>query len=369
MSAVERRRSLLVRVGGVEIGGGAPVSIQSMTNTKTDDTAATLAQIRRLVNAGCELVRVAVPNEAAARNISTLVRESPVPIIADIHFDAGLAHIALEQGAAEVRINPGNIGGKSKLLELARAAAKRNAALRIGVNAGSLEQACLKKHGSANPEALVESALGYLRELEKINFHNVVVSLKASDVLTTIQANRLLAGLTPYPLHLGVTEAGTVERGTVKAAVGIGTLLAEGIGDTIRVSLTADPVEEIRVGRRILQALQIRKFEPELISCPTCGRCEIDLVELANRVSELLQDYPGLFKVAVMGCAVNGPGEAREADVGVTAGRKRGIIFRRGKVVKTVEPDQILEALRLELDNLTQESGVRSRNKRIGESI
>lgn len=352
MSVIERRRSLAARVADVKIGGGAPVSIQSMTNTKTGDTAATLAQINLLANAGCELVRVAVPDEEAARNIANLVRESPVPIIADIHFDARLAHIALEQGAAKIRVNPGNIGGKTKLLELARAAAKRNAALRIGVNAGSLEQACLKKHGSAGPEALVESAMGYLHELEKVQFHNVVVSLKASDVLTTIQANRLFAGLAPYPLHLGVTEAGTLETGTVKSAVGIGALLAEGIGDTIRVSLTANPVEEVRVGRRILQALQIRKFGPELISCPTCGRCEIDLVELVGRVSTILQDYPGSFKVAVMGCAVNGPGEAREADVGVTAGRKRGLIFRRGKVVKVVEPAKILEALRLELDNL-----------------
>lgn len=360
MIAYTRRRSRAIWVGGVEIGGDAPVTIQSMTNTKTDDTAATLAQIRRLANAGCELVRVAVPNETAARNISNLVRESPLPIIADIHFDVSLAHIALEQGAAKVRINPGNIGGKTKLLELARAAVKRNAVLRVGVNAGSLEQACLKKHGSAGPAALVESAISYLQELEKIGFHNIVVSLKASDVMTTIEANRLLADQTPYPLHLGVTEAGTVERGTVKAAVGIGTLLAEGIGDTIRVSLTADPVEEIRVARSILQALQIRKFGPELISCPTCGRCEIDLVDLANQVSELLQAYEGSFTVAVMGCAVNGPGEAREADLGVTAGRKRGIIFRRGKVVKTVAPDQILEALRLELDNYTQKSGVRS---------
>jgi (E)-4-hydroxy-3-methylbut-2-enyl-diphosphate synthase len=351
VSAVKRRQSLVVRAGTVEIGGEAPVSIQSMTNTKTDDTAATLAQIRELENAGCELVRVAVPDEAAARNISNLVRQSLIPVIADVHFDARLAHIALEQGAAKVRINPGNIGGKTKLLELARAAAKRNAALRIGVNAGSLEQTCLKKHGFASAEALVESAMEYLRELEKIDFHNVVLSLKASDVPTTIEANRIIAGLVPYPLHLGVTEAGTLETGTVKAAVGIGTLLAEGIGDTIRVSLTADPVEEVRVGRRILQALQIRKFGPELISCPTCGRCEIDLVQLAGRVSEILKDYPGTFKVAVMGCAVNGPGEAREADIGVTAGRNRGIIFRRGKVVKTVEPEKILEALRLELDN------------------
>jgi len=352
MFTVERRQSVPVRVGTVTIGGGAPPVIQSMTNTKTADTKATLDQIERLVRAGCELVRVAVPDEVAARSLGVLVRQSPVPLIADIHFDARLAHLALEQGAAKIRINPGNIGGKEKLRDLAGDAAARGAAMRIGVNAGSLEKSLLKKYGSATAEALVDSALGYLQELEKASFKNVVVSLKASDVMTTINANRLFARMTGYPLHLGVTEAGTLAEGTIKAAVGIGTLLAEGIGDTLRVSLTADPVEEVKVARRILQALRLREFGPELISCPTCGRCEIDLVGLAEQVAGLLADYRGNFKVAVMGCVVNGPGEAREADVGVTAGRKKGIIFRRGKVVKTVPQDRILEALRRELDEL-----------------
>ncbi len=359
MFAIERRRTVPVRVGTVTIGGGAPLSIQSMTNTKTADTEATLGQIERLVRAGCELVRVAIPDEAAARSLGVLARQSPVPLIADIHFDARLAHLALEHGAAKIRVNPGNIGGKEKLRALALDAAARGAAIRIGVNAGSLEKSLLKKHGSATAEALVESALGYLQELEKISFNNVVISLKASDVVTTIAANRLFASKSDYPLHLGVTEAGTLAEGTIKAAVGIGTLLAEGIGDTLRVSLTADPVEEVKVARRILQALRLREFGPELISCPTCGRCEIDLVGLAEQVAGLLAEYRGNFKVAVMGCVVNGPGEAREADVGVTAGRKKGIIFRRGKVVKTVPQDKILEALRHELDELEKLSSGR----------
>lgn len=358
MSSIKRRQSLAVLVGGVKIGGGAPISVQSMTNTKTDDTASTLAQINRLAAAGCELVRVAVPDAKAARGILGLVRESTIPIIADIHFDVRLAHLALEHGASEVRINPGNIGGKEKLRELARAAADQGAALRIGVNAGSLETSRLKKHGAAKAEALVDCAMEYLQELEKTQFQNVIVSLKASDVLTTIEANRLLAALVPYPIHLGVTEAGTLLSGTVKSAVGIGTLLAEGIGDTLRVSLTADPVEEVKIGRWILQALKLLEFGPELISCPTCGRCEIDLVRLADQVTEILEGYKGNYKVAVMGCAVNGPGEAREAAVGVSVGRRRGIIFKHGKVVKTVKHDEILEALRRELDELERRDGI-----------
>ncbi|MBS3943453.1 MAG: (E)-4-hydroxy-3-methylbut-2-enyl-diphosphate synthase, partial [Dethiobacter sp.] len=248
MSSIKRRQSLAVMVGGIMIGGGAQISIQSMTNTKTDDTASTLAQINRLAAAGCELIRVAVPDARAARSISRLVQESSIPIIADIHFDLRLAYLALQHGASEVRINPGNIGGKEKLRDLARAAADQGAALRVGVNAGSLETSRLKKHGAAKAEALVDSALEYLQVLEKAQFQNIIVSLKASDVLTTIEANRLFAGLAPYPIHLGVTEAGTVLSGTVKSAVGIGTLLAEGIGDTLRVSLTADPVEEVKIG-------------------------------------------------------------------------------------------------------------------------
>ncbi|MEW5783863.1 MAG: flavodoxin-dependent (E)-4-hydroxy-3-methylbut-2-enyl-diphosphate synthase [Bacillota bacterium] len=350
MSSFKRRFSRPVQVGTVTIGGDAPVSIQSMTNTKTEQIQSTLEQIHRLVEAGCELVRVAVPHEAAGHALREIVRECPVPVIADIHFDVRLAYLALEQGAAKIRINPGNIGGKDKLMDLARRAAAKGAALRVGVNAGSMEKNLLKKYGGAVPQALVESALGYLQALERIGFENVVVSLKAADVTTMIEAYRLIADKVAYPLHLGVTEAGTLEAGTIKAAVGIGTLLAEGIGDTLRVSLTADPVEEIRIGRAILQALHLRQFGPELISCPTCGRCEVDLLPLAEAVTKMLQGSTRPIRVAVMGCAVNGPGEAREADFGVSAGRKHAAIFRKGIVVKTVSPDQILEALREELE-------------------
>ncbi|HPZ11084.1 MAG TPA: flavodoxin-dependent (E)-4-hydroxy-3-methylbut-2-enyl-diphosphate synthase [Bacillota bacterium] len=351
MNSAARRSSLAVKVGDLIIGGGAPVVIQSMTNTRTSDIAATLKQIRLLAATGCELVRVAVPDEAAAAALGELVRESPVPLVADIHFDIRLAYRALEQGAAKIRINPGNMGGKARLRELCRRAIRYGAALRIGVNAGSLERHLLVKHGGITAAALVESALVYLKEAEEAGFSSIVVSLKASDVLTTIEAYRLIAGQVRYPLHLGVTAAGPLEIGTIKGAVGIGTLLAEGIGDTIRVSLTADPLAEVRLARQILEVLRLRQPSgPELISCPSCGRCTVDLVSLVEQVSLLLRDYSHPVKVAVMGCAVNGPGEAREADIGITAGRKRGLIFRRGKIIRTVPQDRLLEALQEELN-------------------
>lgn len=352
MSPFKRRNSAAVKVGNVIIGDGAPVALQSMTNTGTGDVAATLAQIRALAAVGCELVRVAVPDDTAAGALGRLVKESPMPLVADIHFDIRLAYRALEQGAAKIRINPGNIGGKERLLELCRRADACGAALRIGVNAGSLERTLLKKYGGVTAGALVESALGYLDVTEKAGFKAAVLSLKASDVLTTIEAYRLIAGQTDRPLHLGVTAAGPLESGTIKGAVGIGTLLAEGIGDTLRVSLTADPLEEIRVARLILEALHLRPHRgPELISCPSCGRCAVELLPLVEDVSRLLQGYPHPVKVAVMGCAVNGPGEARDADIGITAGRKRGLVFRRGKIVRTVAQDKLLEALQEELDH------------------
>ncbi len=350
MESFARRSSLAVKVGDLTIGGGTPVVIQSMTNTRSSDVAATLKQVRALAEAGCELVRVAVPDAAAAEVLGELVRNSPVPLVADIHFDIRLAYRALEQGAAKIRINPGNIGGKDRLRELCRMAANHGAALRIGVNAGSLERPLLKKYGGVTAAALVESALGYLEVAEQAGFTRIVVSLKASDVRTTIEAYRLIAGQVGYPLHLGVTAAGPLESGTIKGAIGIGTLLAEGIGDTVRVSLTADPLTEVRVARHILEILRLRpQTGPELISCPTCGRCTVDLVALVERVSGLLRDYHHPVKVAVMGCAVNGPGEAREADIGITAGQKRGLIFRRGKVVRTVPQERLLEALQEEL--------------------
>lgn len=354
---VKRRISLAVNVGGVVIGGGAPVALQSMTNTPTADLEATLRQIGALAAAGCELVRVAIPDSESADALGKLVKESPVPLIADIHFDIDLAFRSLDQGAAKIRINPGNIGGAAKLDELCRRAGERGAALRIGVNAGSLERSLRQKYGGVTAGAMVESALGYLEVVEKTGFQESVISLKASDVLTTIEAYRLIAGQVSAPLHLGVTAAGPLESGTIKGAIGIGALLSEGIGDTVRVSLTADPLEEVRLARRILEVLRLRRQSgAELISCPTCGRCTVELVPLVNRVEEMLHDYHYPIKVAVMGCAVNGPGEAKEADIGITAGRKRGMLFRQGRIIRTVPREQLLEALREELNKFAGES-------------
>ena len=344
-----RRETVAVNVGGVTIGGNAPVTVQSMTNTKTSNPSATLKQIQLVAEAGCEIVRVAIPDKAAAEALKIIVENSPIPVVADIHFDVQLAFRALEQGAAKIRINPGNLGGSEKLVKLAAKANEHKAALRIGVNAGSLERRLIDKYGGPFPEALAESAAFFYDILQKMAFHDVVVSIKASDVWTTICANRLFALKTKAPLHLGITEAGPPENGIIKSAVGIGALLAEGIGDTIRVSLTAAPQEEVKAARGILQALGLRVFGPELISCPTCGRCEVDLVPLAEQVEKLLKGYKIPIRVAVMGCIVNGPGEAREADLGISAGKKRGVLFRGGRVIRTVSQDQLLKALEEEL--------------------
>jgi len=347
--APERRISRAVNVGGVRVGAGEPVVIQSMTNTNTADYSATLEQISILHQRGCELVRVAIPDSRAVEALEKIVAESPIPVIADIHFDVSLAHLAIEKGAAKVRINPGNVGGADKMLKLAEKAGVFGVPIRIGVNAGSLEKKIADKFGGATPEALAESAYRYTTVLADAGFDDVVVSIKASDVYTTINANRLFAEKTNYPIHLGVTEAGTPGQGVIKNAIGIGTLLAEGIGDTIRVSLTAPPEEEIEAARGILQALGLRVFGPEIISCPTCGRCETDLISLAKKVEEILKDYQGPIKVAVMGCAVNGPGEAREADIGISAGKRNGILFKKGKVIRTVNQEKLLEVFRSEL--------------------
>lgn len=349
MTEITRKATRTLDVGGVKIGGGAPVAIQSMTSTKTTDISATLAQIDRLVDAGCELVRIAVPDREALAVLPELVKACPLPLVADIHFDYELALGAIEAGCAKIRINPGNIGGPDKLLTLARQAEKNGVAIRIGVNAGSLERDLLKKHGGPGPEALVESALRYLKVLESEKFYSTVVSLKASDVYTTIRANRLFSEKSPAPLHLGVTEAGPLLSGSIKSAIGIGTCLADGIGDTIRVSLTAPPEEEVAVARQILQALGIRRFGPELVSCPTCGRCEVDLQALVSEVEKLLSGDCRTLKVAVMGCSVNGPGEAKEADLGISAGKKKGLLFRHGQVIRTVEQQQLLQVLAEEL--------------------
>ncbi len=356
MDKIKRKETIPVKVGDVTIGGGAPVVIQSMTNTNITDLAATSEQVNRLSAAGCELVRLAVPDQEAAQAFAKLAEKSPVPLIADIHFDVRLAYLVMEYGAAKVRINPGNIGGKEKLKKLSLHAEKLKVPIRIGVNAGSLEKKLLAKHGGVTAAALVESALGYLETLEETGFARVVVSLKASDVYTTICAYRLFSEKKSYPVHLGVTGAGPLQPGMIKGAIGIGALLSEGIGDTIRVSLTANPVEEVRVARQIIQALGLKKFFPELISCPTCGRCSVDLVGLVGEVEKILQNYNLPLKVAVMGCAVNGPGEAKEADLGISAGKKHGIVFSHGRVTRTVGLGNLLDALKEELESLALQS-------------
>lgn len=341
-----------IMVGGIPVGGGAPVSIQSMTNTPTHDVEATLAQIRALAAAGCDIVRVAVPDMAAAEAIGALKAGSPVPLVADIHFDYRLALVAAEQGIDKIRINPGNIGAPERVEAVARACMERHIPIRIGVNGGSLEKQLLEKYGGPTPEALVESALGHARLLEVYDFHDICISLKSSNVSTTARAYRLMAKKYDYPLHLGVTEAGTPDMGIIKSAAGIGGLLALGIGDTFRVTLTADPVEEIAVARKILKAVGLRREGPELISCPTCGRTKIDLIPMARRVEELLKTVDKPITVAVMGCVVNGPGEARHADVGIAGGQGEGVLFKKGEIVAKVPEDRLVEELMKLIDTL-----------------
>ena len=329
------------------VGGGAPVSVQSMTNTDTRDVRATLAQIRSLAREGCEIARVAVPDPEAAKAFGRIREGSPVPVIADVHFDHRLAIACADAGADGLRINPGNIGGERNTVEVLRAARANRTAVRIGVNSGSVEKDLLAKHRGPTAEALVESAARSLRICEKARFRQLKVSLKASDVGTTIEAYRLFSRRFDYPLHIGVTEAGTVFSGTVKSSVGLGVLLAEGIGDTLRVSLTGPPEEEVRVGWQILKALGLRRRGPDFVSCPTCGRVSIDIVGIATEVERLLSDLPASLRIAVMGCAVNGPGEAREADVGVAGGKGEGLIFVEGRIVgKVKEKDIVAEVVR-----------------------
>ncbi len=334
-----------IHVGGVAIGGGAPVSIQSMTNTPTHDVEATLAQIRALAAAGCEIVRVAVPDERAALAIGALKAGSPVPLVADIHFDYKLALISAEQGIDKIRINPGNIGGAARVEAVAKACMERRIPIRIGVNGGSLEKELLAKYGGPTPEALVESALGHIALLERYGFEDICVSLKTSSVPTTMRAYQLMAQRYDYPLHLGVTEAGTPEMGILKSAAGIGGLLALGIGDTIRVTLTADPVEEIAAAKKILRSIGLRRDGPDLISCPTCGRTKIDLIPMACQVEELLKTVNKPITVAVMGCVVNGPGEARHADVGIAGGQGEGVLFKHGEIIAKVPEDRLVPEL------------------------
>ena len=332
-------------VGGVPIGGGAPVTIQSMTNTRTDDVAATVAQIRRLAAAGCQIVRVAVPDLAAAKAVGAIKDQIDIPLVVDIHFDYRLALECVAAGCDKVRINPGNIGGEDRVRQVADACRQKGIPIRIGVNGGSLEKPILAKYGGVTPEALVESAFGHIRLLEKFDFTHICVSLKSSSVPVTMAAYRLMSEKSDYPLHLGVTETGTPRMGILKSAVGIGGLLALGIGDTMRVSLSADPVEEVYAARDILKAAGVRKDGPELVACPTCGRTRIDLIGLANEVEERLKSVDKPITVAVMGCAVNGPGEASAADVGIAGGVGEGLLFRKGEIVKKVPQEALVDEL------------------------
>jgi (E)-4-hydroxy-3-methylbut-2-enyl-diphosphate synthase len=345
MSVVARRKETRqISVGSVRIGGGAPIAVQSMTNTFTHDVAATVAQIQRLEAVGCELVRVAVPDQAAAEAIASIKKEAAIPLIADIHFDYRLALRAMEAGADGLRINPGNIGTAKKVKSVSKKAKERGIPIRV------LEKDLLKKHGGVTPQAMVESALRHVELLRSFDFHDIKVSIKASDVLRTVEAYRLLSSQTDLPLHVGVTEAGSLFSGTVKSALGIGILLVEGIGDTIRVSLTRDPIDEVRVGYEILKALKIRQRGPEIVSCPTCGRCEIDLVELVEHVESTLLTRTTPVQLAIMGCVVNGPGEAREADIGIAGGRGHGVLFKKGKVVRKVKEHRLAETLLKEVE-------------------
>ena len=334
-----------IMVGGVPIGGGAPITIQSMCNTRTDDVRATVEQIHRLEAAGCDIVRVAVPDMAAAHAIGAIKEQISIPLVADIHFDYKLALEAAAAGVDKIRINPGNIGAPERVKAVANACKAKNLPIRIGVNGGSLEKPILAKYGGVTAEALVESAFGHIELLHQFDFDDICVSLKSSSVPLTMAAYRLMAEKSDYPLHLGVTEAGTVEMGTLKSAIGIGGLLALGVGDTMRVSLSADPVEEIYAAKKILKAAGLRKDGPELISCPTCGRTSIDLIGLAHQVEERLKTVNKSITVAVMGCVVNGPGEASAADVGLAGGKGEGVLFRKGEIVKKVPEEQLVDEL------------------------
>ena len=352
---VTRRKTRQIHIGSVAVGGTAPITVQSMTNTQTQDVAATVDQIKRLETAGCEIVRVAVPDKDAADAIQPIKQQVAIPVIADIHFDHRLAIAAIEAGADGLRINPGNIGGSRKVRAIVDCARDHQTPIRIGVNAGSLEKDLLKAHQGVTAEAMVESALRNIDLVTSFGFELIKISIKASDVRRTLAAYRLLSQKTDFPLHLGVTEAGTLFSGVVKSALGIGMLLAEGIGDTFRVSLTRDPVEEIRAGFEILRALDLRHRGPEIISCPTCGRCNINLFDIVEEIETVLMATTASIKIAVMGCVVNGPGEAREADIGVAGGDGTGILFRRGKVVKKFPQDQLAAVLLKEVERFEKE--------------
>lgn len=341
-----------VRIGNVEIGAESPIAVQSMNNTDTRDAVSTIRQIRLLHEAGCDITRVAIPDREAALSLGVIVRESPIPVVADIHFDYRLALLAIENGAAKIRMNPGNIGDESRIREIAAAAKERGIPIRVGVNSGSISPDVIRTYGGINRQSMAYSAMEAIRQLEKVGFYDIVVSIKSSDPLLTIESYRLLSSQTPYPLHLGVTEAGTLHEGVIRSAVGIGTLLAEGIGDTIRVSLTGDPVEEVRAAFSILKSLSLRKRGITMISCPTCGRTSVPLVEIAEKLEKMTLDLPYDLKIAVMGCAVNGPGEAKDADLGIAGGKGEFLLFKKGVAVRKISQESVLDELMLEIHKL-----------------
>ena len=354
--SISRRQSKEIRIGSVTIGGNNPIAIQSMCNTKTEDVASTIAQINRLEAAGCDIIRCAVPHTEAAKAFSDIKKGIHIPLVADIHFDYKLAIEAIKNGADKVRINPGNIGSSDKVHEVVNVAKEYGIPIRVGVNGGSLEKELVTKYGGTTPEALVESALKQVDALEKFDFDNIVISIKSSDVMMSIKAHELISKQTGYPLHVGITETGLVSSGSIKSAVGIGVILYEGIGDTIRVSLTGDPIEEVRAAKSILSSLGLRKNGINLVSCPTCGRTNIDLIGLAQKVQDLIDSIQNnnkteakSYKIAVMGCVVNGPGEARDADLGIAGGKGEGLIFKKGEIIKKVPESELLSEFKKEL--------------------
>ena len=350
-----RQHTKVVQIGQVQIGGGAPIAIQSMTNTRTEDVAATVAQILRLEQAGCEIIRSTVPTLEAARAIGEIKKQIHIPLVADIHFDYKMAIAAMENGADKIRINPGNIGSTDKVKAVVDVARERNIPIRVGVNSGSLEKALLEKYGGVTAEGIVESALEKVHIIEELGYDNLVISIKSSDVLMCVRAHEILAAQTRYPLHVGITESGTVQSGNIKSAIGLGIILHQGIGDTIRVSLTGDPVEEVKSAKLILRTLGLRQGGIEVVSCPTCGRTKIDLIGLAGKVETMAAEFEHLnIKLAVMGCVVNGPGEAKEADIGIAGGDGEGLLIKKGEIVRKMPEGELLAALKEELDNWNQ---------------
>ncbi len=350
---MRRENTRQVHIGNVVIGGGAPIAIQSMTNTPTENVAATVEQILRLEKAGCEIIRCTVPTEEAAKAVAEIKKQIHIPLVADIHFDYRMAILAMENGADKIRINPGNIGDDEKVKAVVDVAKSRNIPIRVGVNSGSLEKHLLEKYGGVTAEGIVESALEKVKRIEDMGYDNLVISIKSSDVLMCVRAHELIADQTDHPLHVGITEAGTVMSGSIKSSIGLGLILNQGIGDTIRVSLTGDPCEEIKAGKLILKTLGLRKGGISVVSCPTCGRTKIDLIGLATKVEKLVEDYPLDIKVAVMGCVVNGPGEAKEADLGIAGGIGEGLLIKKGEIIRKVPEDQLLNVLKEELDHWT----------------